>query len=270
MYKLQEIARNDNNLSLFTTGSPNLHIIFYHEELDPLKPIDIKNDHRRIYKIFFGSERQTIEWHLDNKNMSGYYCIFDENFFSLIANQSPPLPFFSLLKHGNECIINIPPDRLERFNLIFDLIYSLYKSATEYKTILIASYLLVVLKEAGLILKQFYQINHSNGGTSADIITRRFEDLIAKHYLQKQTVKAYAEMLFITPDHLSKTVKTTAGKTALELIKDRILADAKALLHYSTMNISEIAYSLGFEDCSYFTRLFRKKTGVAPGQYRKM
>jgi AraC-like DNA-binding protein len=128
----------------------------------------------------------------------------------------------------------------------------------------------VVLKEADIIFKQFYQINHPNGRTSADIIAQRFKDLIAKHYLQKQTVKAYAQMLCITPDHLNKIVKATAGKTALELIKDRILADAKALLHYSTMNISEIAYSLGFESNSYFARLFRKKIGVAPGQYRRM
>jgi AraC-like DNA-binding protein len=267
MYKLQEIAWN-NSQSLFTTGSGNFHIIFCHEEFDLFKPINIKNDQVRIYKIMFGSERQVLVSELDSKNLSGYYCIFDENFSSLIGDPSCPPPFFSPIKHRNECIINVPADRIERFNLIFDLIYSLFESSTEHKAILIASYLLVVLKEADIIFRQLYQINNSSRRTSADIITRRFKDLIAKHYLQKQTVRAYAEMLCITPDHLNKIVKTTAGKTALELIKDRILADAKALLHYSTMNISEIAYSLGFENSSYFTRLFRKKIGVAPFKYR--
>jgi AraC-like DNA-binding protein len=269
MYKLQEITWN-NNQSLFIRESGNFHIIFCHEEFDLFKPGNISNEHGGFYKILFGSERQAIVRESGSKNLSGYYCIFDENFSSLIGDPSCPPPFFSAIKHRNECTINVPADRIERFNLIFDLIYSLFKSSTEHKAILIASYLLVVLKEADIIFKLFYQINYSGRRTSADIITRKFKDLIAKHYLQKQTVKSYAEMLFITPDHLNKIVKATAGKTALELIKDWILADAKALLHYSTMNISEIAYSLGFENSSYFTRLFRKKIGVAPGQYRRM
>ena len=255
MYKLQEIILN-NHQSLFTTGSGNFHIIFCHEEFDLFKSTIIKNDQEKIYKIMYGG----MGSELGSKNSNGYYCIFDKNFSSLIGDPS-------CIKHRNECIINVPADSIEKFNLIFDLIYSLFKSSTEYKTILIASYLLVVLKEANSI-KQFYPISHPIGRTSADIITLRFKNLIAKCYLEKQKVKAYAEILCVRPGHLNKIVKATAGKTALELIQDRILVHAKALLHYSTMNISEIAYTLGFETSTDFTRLFRKKVGVAPGQYR--
>ena len=147
MYKLQEIALN-NNQSLFTTGPGNFHIIFCDEEFDLFKRTTIKNDQGKIYKVMFcGMASQ-----LGSKNSSGYYCIFDKNFSSLIGDPS-------CIKQRNEWIINVPADRTEKFSLIFDLIYSLFKSSTEHKEILIASYLLVVLKEASTILKQFNQIN---------------------------------------------------------------------------------------------------------------
>ena len=177
MYELQEIILN-NNQSLFTTGSGNFHVIFCHEEFDLFKTTTIKNDQEKIYKIMFGG----MATELSSKNSSGYYCIFDKNFSSLIGD-----PF--CIKHGNECIINVPGALIEKFKLIFDLIYSLFKSSTEYKKILIASYLLVVLKEANTILKQFYPISHRNGRPSADNITRRFKELIARYYLEKQKAK---------------------------------------------------------------------------------
>ena len=147
MYKLQEIVLN-NNQSLFTTGPGNFRMIFCDEEFDLFKPAAIKSDQEKIYKIMFDG----MASELGSKNSSGYYCIFDKNFSSLIGDPS-------CIKHRNEWIINVPADRIEKFSLIFDLIYSLFKSSTEHKEILIASYLLVVLKEASTILKQFNQIN---------------------------------------------------------------------------------------------------------------
>ena len=163
MYKLLEMVREDNSKSLFTAESENLHIIFYQEEFDTLVPIDIKNDHHGIFKIFIGSQRQTKMQELNEQNVSGYCCILDENFFSLFENPSNPLPIFTSLKHANECIINISPIKLERFNLIFDLIYTLSKSSVRHKAILIASYLLVILREADFIFKESIKPTNPTG-----------------------------------------------------------------------------------------------------------
>jgi AraC family transcriptional regulator, transcriptional activator of pobA len=211
----------------------------------------------------------TLKWNeIANHGLKGYLCMFKPDLLSINADSlySP----FSFIRYRHESKIDIPPDRVERFNLIFDLIHSLFKSSTESKAILIASYLMVILQEANILYSQSCEVSQFNLRSSAEMITRRFKNLIARHYLQKQTVKAYAEMLCVTPNHLNKIVKATTGKTALELITEKILIDAKALLQRSTMNVSEIAYNLGFEDTSYFTRLFRKKIGITPLKYRKM
>ncbi|MBK6931019.1 MAG: AraC family transcriptional regulator [Saprospirales bacterium] len=79
----------------------------------------------------------------------------------------------------------------------------------------------------------------------------------------------YAEMLFITPNHLNALVNSVVGKPAGELIRDRVVLEAKRLLVNSDFNISQIADALHFEDNAYFTRFFKKYTGMSPEIFRQ-
>jgi len=246
------------------------HLIFLQKRLPSIEYLDLENHESESYCLLFQKERLNGIQEILTGNLIAYYCAFKSDFLSIAGESIFPLSFFSFFRHEEESIINIPSDRVERFSLIFDTIYSIYKSAIANKAILIASYLIVILQEANILYNQFYDISRSNLKSTAELISRRFKNFVGKYYLQKQTVKAYAELLCITPNHLNKIIKTTTGRTALRLIIDRILVDAKALLRLSSMNVSEIAYGLGFEDTSYFARLFKKKTGITPLKYRRM
>ena len=70
------------------------------------------------------------------------------------------------------------------------------------------------------------------------------------------SVSDYSFKLKITAHHLNTLVKTVTGKTSTEIIRDRIVLEAKQLLRFSGLNISQISYELGFEDNSYFARYF--------------
>lgn len=83
------------------------------------------------------------------------------------------------------------------------------------------------------------------------------------------TVHSMAEQLFISPRYLSDLLKQETGKTALELIHLSLISEAKNLLKKADRSIAEIAYDLGFENTSYFTRLFKKQTGMKPLEFRK-
>jgi AraC family transcriptional activator of pobA len=263
-------AHNNNLRHLLIPEEGYYHLIFFQKRLTPIRNLDLENNQYESYSILFQKGQLNGIEEILTGNLTTYCCAFKSDFLSITGDSMYPLSFFSFFRQEEESIINIPCDRVERFSLIFDLIYSIYKSAIENKAILIASYLIVILQEANILYNQFYDISRSNLKATAELITRRFKNFVGKYYLEKQTVKAYAEMLCITPNHLSKIIKTTTGRTALQLIIERILADAKALLRLSSMNVSEIAYSLGFEDTSYFHRLFKKKTGVTPLKYRRM
>ncbi|MDF2476447.1 MAG: AraC family transcriptional regulator, partial [Sphingobacterium sp.] len=83
------------------------------------------------------------------------------------------------------------------------------------------------------------------------------------------TVNYLAGELFLSSRYLSDLLKQETGKTALEHVHIYLIKEAKNLLLGSDSNISGIAYDLGFESPSYFTRLFKKLVGVTPAQFKE-
>jgi AraC-like DNA-binding protein len=96
-----------------------------------------------------------------------------------------------------------------------------------------------------------------------------FINLLEKHYRNHHDVGFYAEELHITAGHLNDLTCRHLGKTAKHCIKEKILLEAKRMLAYTDLSISEIASGLNFEDTSYFIRLFRNSTGLTPLSFRK-
>lgn len=81
-------------------------------------------------------------------------------------------------------------------------------------------------------------------------------------------VKYFASQLNVSPNYLSDLLNKYTGKTTQEHIHLRLIEKAKSMLWGTDKAISEIAYSLGFEHASHFTKLFRSKTGVSPSEFR--
>ena len=108
---------------------------------------------------------------------------------------------------------------------------------------------------------------HQNNFNS--LLLRNFQKLIDQHFKEKKLTKDYASMLYVTPNHLNALSKDVTGRPAGELIRDRILLEAKRLLVNAEMNVSQIADELDFDDNSYFSKFFKKYVGVTPDVFRK-
>ena len=78
-----------------------------------------------------------------------------------------------------------------------------------------------------------------------------------------------ASQLNLSPRYLSDMLKQETGKTAIELIHIYLISEAKDRLKRDDQRVSEVAYDLGFGDLSYFSRLFKKETGMTPNQFKK-
>lgn len=87
--------------------------------------------------------------------------------------------------------------------------------------------------------------------------------------LNLRTPADYANRLSVHINHLNKVVKDTTGKTTSEMIAERITKECTQYLLHSNLSISEIAYSLGFETVSYFSKFYRKHTGKSPSEIRE-
>jgi len=93
--------------------------------------------------------------------------------------------------------------------------------------------------------------------------------LLEHHFREEKSVEFYADKLNVTAKRLNQILKKKLGKTITQLLQERLLQEARHELIISKQTIKEIAYALGFEDNSYFSRFFRKKTGLTPEQFQK-
>lgn len=105
--------------------------------------------------------------------------------------------------------------------------------------------------------------------TPQQLLFKNYLTLINTHYIEKRQVEAYAEMLFVTPNHLSQTIKSVSGKNALHFINERLLTEARSLISYTELSIAEIAYKLDFSDPSNFGKFFKKQLGMTPFEFRE-
>ncbi|QGZ42455.1 AraC family transcriptional activator of pobA [Pseudoduganella flava] len=97
----------------------------------------------------------------------------------------------------------------------------------------------------------------------------RFRALIEEHFREQWLVGRYADELRVTAPRLNRLCMKLAGKSAFEMTQDRLMLEACRNLTYVPASIATISYELGFQDPAYFSRLFRKRMGVTPKEFRE-
>jgi len=119
-------------------------------------------------------------------------------------------------------------------------------------------------------LKIFVGSSKPSISNSAYLITEQYKKNLSQYIYEKQKITDYAEMMAISPNHLNKCVKTTTGKSAIDLLNEMLLLEAKVLLKQTDLTVTEIAYKLGKNEIGNFARFFKSQTGMRPSEYRLM
>lgn len=109
----------------------------------------------------------------------------------------------------------------------------------------------------------------SGAGNRYTALTLRFKSLLETNLAAEKRPAAYASMLNISGVYLNEAVKAVTGMSVSAFIRSRVVLGAKRLLAHTSRSVQEIAATLGYDDCSYFARLFRKETGMTPSDFRK-
>jgi AraC family transcriptional activator of pobA len=113
-----------------------------------------------------------------------------------------------------------------------------------------------------------YRANQVIKLTRKEGLLMSFVKLLSQHYKEERSVHYYADLLFVTPKHLTKTVKEITNKTCGDFIDEMVISEAKILLDDPSVSIGNVADELHFSDQFFFSKFFKHHTGLNPSEYR--
>lgn len=196
----------------------------------------------------------------------GYLIYFKKECFSFFKPDfEKEFPFFSLLQTN---FFKINEEKFQVFSPHFEEVFLAYEKTndTHHKVAAIKLLaLLYELKEYTNACKQWEE----GFTTPQQILLRKFIQLVNNFYIEKRTIEEYAALLNVTPNHLSRSVKSASDKNALSFINDRLISEAKSLIQFTDMDMAEVAYRLNFTDPANFGKFFKKHIHQTPLEYRK-
>jgi AraC family transcriptional activator of pobA len=119
------------------------------------------------------------------------------------------------------------------------------------------------------LISQFLNQNKPDSNLSRfEIVAKAFRQLLEKNYCTVKRPGEYAGLLNISTPYLNECIKHATGFSVSQNIQDRIILEAKRLLHHTDKSVKEIAFELGYVDYPYFTRMFAKATGMSALSFR--
>lgn len=224
--------------------------------------IDFKKYGLKNGRLFLIAPGQVHAW-LELKNVKGYVLLFTDSFMALSKGRKL-LSSWPLFRAHQSCFIDLSESEkkvwLEEFSFMEqELLHpdGFTRDAVFYS---ISS----LLVRASRLMQE--------GRVTADSVGQgflfTFQELIEKNFVALKSPKEYASLMNITPNHLNALCKKKSGKSAGELIRQRIILEAKRLLAHTKLSAAEVAFQLGFIDNSYFGRYFKKYTKMTPEEFR--
>jgi len=222
--------------------------------------------------LLFATPRIPYNYVPLDENQDGYFCIFTPEF--LIKNKSgvvlDSLPIF---QPGGYPIFKVSDEEAEEITAIFKKMYKELSSDYAYKYDLLRNYVLELIHygqklQPATALYPTHSASERVSSLFVELLERQFPIESPQQKLALRTAKDYADRLGVHVNHLNKVLKENIGKTTTDIISGRLVQEAKILLKQTDWNISEIAYSLGFEEVAHFSNFFRKQTTLSPVNFR--
>ncbi|WP_299250247.1 AraC family transcriptional regulator [uncultured Cytophaga sp.] len=274
---LSELKEDDiliNRLSDYLKQHTNLHFphkhSFYHliffTKGSGFHSIDFDRFNIQKNHIYFMIPGQVHTWEFKGE-LEGYVVNFSDAFFKSFLLRSDYIESFSFFSGiASACVLNLSKDQGQEVQGTFEEL--IIQSATSHMHRW--DMIRVLLLKIFITLEQKNNEDVLIGVSSYNVaLLKNFRKLIEKNYKKLRLPMEYADLLYITPNHLNALCKDQLGIAAGEIIRNRIILEAKRMLINQQISISEIAYELNFKDNSYFSKFFKKQVGIVPEEFRK-
>jgi len=241
------------HLILFTEGSGTHAIDFHTFSVNP-------------FQIYFMIPGQVHSWSFAG-HVDGYVVNFSDQFFQTFlinAEYMSQFPFFNGVV--SQSVIELQPDIRPKILAYFEDLINESENGLPFGLDMVKSILLQLFYSVGRL---GYVNNTDKSAAHNYTLLKNFQKLIEKNFSTMRLPKDYAELLYVTPNYLNALCRDLVDMPAGDMIRNRIVLEAKRLLVNLDLSISEIAYKLNFDDNSYFSKFFRNQAGITPDEFRK-
>lgn len=222
--------------------------------------------------LYFTKPRQAVGMRDVQLEEDGFAIYFHEDYLHGHPLHADIKKYHYFDYEANEALHLSPREEEIIWDLYRKIEIEYYNNQDEYTKTIILSHIDAILKYS----QRFYKRQFLNRAELSGNVVSRFNQLLSGYFedgsLEEKglpTVKFMAEQLYMSPGYLSDLLKQETGKTAIELIHIFLVSEAKHLLRGADHSVAQIAGALGFDNLPYFSRLFKKETGMSPVQYKK-
>ncbi len=250
---VEEPHRHDSYLMVFFTNGSGLHEVDFDQ-------FEIKRG-----SLFVLQPGQMHHWSL-SKDIEGFVIIFSQELYNLYFGQKKinEYNFYHSIHNRPEMVFeeNGIPKILPYFDLLIQENNQNNKMQLDK--------MLNLLDCIHIEISRKYSEAYSHQTHSYNIKINKFELLLEQYFRQEKLPSFYAEKLNITLKHLNRICNEILQKTATEVIMDRVILEIKRMLIDKQLAVNEVAFAVGYEDYSYFSRFFKKQTGMSPTEFRNV
>lgn len=220
----------------------------------------------RKNQILFCTPVNVVDIPADNHGLTAF--VFNREFYCIQHNDSE-VSCMGMLFFGssNAPIIDLTEKDQSSFNAMIVLFQEEFNTRDHIQGEMLRSLLKRMLITSTRLIKQ--ETHTADLSVKQVELIRKFNILVEQHFKEKHQVADYAEMLFKSPKTLSNFFKKHNVHSPLKAINNRIAAEAKRLLLYSDKSAEEIAYELGYNEPSHFSKFFKTQVGISPLAFRK-
>lgn len=222
--------------------------------------------------MMFIKPRQIMEFKGVEYEEDAFIIIIHEDFLNghVLHTEINKYAFFDY--EANEALHLSPQEEQTIWDLFYKIDAEYRNNTDEYSRDIMLTHIDSMLKYS----QRFYKRQFINRRELSGKTVSKFNDALATYFKKGllvtqglPSVSTLASRLNLSPRYLSDLLKQETGKTAIELIHIYLVNEAKNRLMGDDQSVSEIAYQLGFENLPYFSRLFKKETGISPNQFKK-
>ncbi len=248
-------------------SSPSFYYLTWIEEGSGSYMIDFLDYPVKPFRLYILLPNQLHAWQVNKDFKATSLYFLEESLF--ISQQKNILEELELLQYQRRLpFVDIPSSELESFQRFLEDLKQEDKLEQLGQTIMLQAQLHRLLIKAQRVYADlsFTALNYA--ASSAQKLTRKFQDLVNQKGFKSFSVQDYAQSLHVSPKYLADVVKAETGQPPSVHIRRRLSLEAKRIIAHSNNSAQSVAYELGFEDPAYFGRFFKREVGMTPKQFR--